>query len=66
MKSKVFLVEILQGNELEVFIVRDGKGSVKQASPDVGEFLNYLRNSEEIDAEKEAAADRLEKDLDND
>lgn len=66
MKSKVFLVEILQGNELEVFIVRDGKGNVKQASPDVEEFLNYLRNSEEIDAEKEAAADRLEKDLNND
>lgn len=66
MKSKVYLVEILQGNELEVFIVRDGKGSVKQASPNVEEFLNYLRNSEEIDAEKEAAADCLEKDLDND
>lgn len=66
MKAKTWILEVLVGNKTEVFILRDGKGIVKKATNYVDEFIDYLRNSDEIEQAEAKAAEELEKELEDD
>lgn len=66
MKSKTFILECLIGENTEVFMLRNGKGQIVKATQDVEEFLDYLRHSDEIEKEKEDAANALAKGLEDD
>lgn len=51
LKSKVFLLEYLNGLDTEVFILRDGKGVVIYSTTSSNDLLDFLKKEEDLTPE---------------